>query len=58
MKFRIVKYYERYEAQVLKDGKYIHIGSPNGYFDVASAKLACERYKAELDDYIVEEFEL
>ncbi len=59
MKFRIIKYYDRYKAQVLdKNEEYHDIGSPTGYHDVNSAKNYCEIYKANIDDQIVEEFEL
>ena len=58
MKFRIVTYYDRYKAQVLKDDKYVNIGSPTGYYNIESAKEACETYKANFLSYVVEEFEL
>lgn len=59
MKFRIVKYYDRYEAQFLnKKGEYVHIGSPNGYYSVEEAKRCCKRFKEEMEDQVVEEFEL
>ena len=67
MKFRIIKYYERYKAQVY-DGKFfdgrkwredwIGIGSPTGYPDVESAKKSCEAHKKGQENRIVEEFEL
>lgn len=58
MKFRIIRYYERYQPQVLKDGKYVNIGSPNGYSTVTEAKAQCKFYKYCEDDKVVEEFEL
>ena len=66
MKFRIVRYYERYRVQVCQqrhNGVYlyddwINIGSSNGYPDVHSAKQYCKAYKDSLFEKIVEEFEL
>lgn len=59
MKFRIVKYYDRYEAQVLdENGKYTHIGSPTGYATIDDARNCCKVYKEISDKKIVEEFEL
>jgi hypothetical protein len=58
MKFRIVKYYERFKAQVLKDGEYVDIGSPTGYANVTEAKMHCEVYKFREEANVVTEFEL
>lgn len=60
MKFRIIKYYERYRAQVFdkKIDEYVDIGSPTGYASVEEAKSYCRLYKKKLDDKIVDEFEL
>ena len=67
MKFRIIKYYDRYVAQVCKrevyngcqwEDKWEDIGSPNGYCDVESAKRYCQEYKNAREEIIVEEFEL
>lgn len=58
MKFRIIRYYERYQPQVFEDGKYKDIGLPNGYSTVTEAKAQCKFYKICEDAKIVEEFEL
>ena len=58
MRFRIVKYYDRFQAQVYKNGEYIDIGPPNGCATVALARIECENYKFRQDDKIVDEFEL
>lgn len=60
MKFRIIKYYERYKPQVFSDksNEYINIGNPPGYATAEEAEYYCWRYKAENDDIIVKEFEL
>lgn len=59
MKFRIIKYYERYKAQAaVEEGKYTDIGSPTGYHSVEEAKLYCKVFKNNIDNKIVEEFEL
>lgn len=58
MKFRIIRYYERYQPQVFEDDKYRNIGLPNGYATVKDAKEQCSFYKACEDDKIVDEFEL
>lgn len=58
MKFRIIKYYDRYQAQVYKNDKYIDIGSPNGYSTVTEAEMECKVYKFCEDDKVVKEFEL
>lgn len=57
MKFRIIKYYDRYKAQLFKD-EWIDIGSPTGYSDINSAKQYCKYYKKVQEKKIVEEFEL
>ena len=60
MKFRIIRYYDRYKAQVFvdKDKDYIDIGSPTGYRDVYEAEDYCRMYKATKEEKIVKEFEL
>ena len=59
MKFRIIKYYDGYGAQVLdEDGKYKDIGSPSGYRSKEDAKCFCLVYKQQHQINIVEEFEL
>ena len=67
MKFRIIKYYDRYVAQVLVndyfdgcsyEGEWENIGSPNGYYSVEHAKNYCKEYKGAKDSKIVELFEL
>lgn len=59
MKFRIVRYYDRFTTQVWKDTYgWVDIGSPNGYHSVDAAKQYCQKYKAEQEDYIVEQFEI
>ena len=57
MKFRIIKYYNRYKAQLFKD-EWIDIGSPTGYYDINSSKKYCKEYKEAQEEKIVEEFEL
>ena len=57
MKFRIIKYYDRYKTQVLTKGEWTDIGSPTGYYSVSSAKLACYDYKQAEEDKIIEEFD-
>ena len=59
-KFRIIKYYDRFKAQVYnqKEDKYYDIGSPTGYSTPEQAKSACEVYKHDQEARIVEEFEL
>ncbi len=66
MKFRILKYYDRYQAQICDEvlnglkwqNKWINIGSPTGYATVDEARNYCKLHKATLDDRVVEEFEL
>ena len=59
IKFRIIKYYDRFRAQKLgDDGEWYTIGNPPGYATPEAAKNACIAYKKEMDDWIVEEFEL
>ena len=58
MKFRIVKYYERYKAQVYVKERWVDIGLPTGYHNIESAKDYCGTYKQSIEDPIVEEFEL
>lgn len=58
MKFRIIRYYDRYKAQVFNGDSYVDIGSPTGYFTVESAKEYCATYKQTKEDRVVEEFEL
>ena len=58
MKFRIVKYYDRFKAQVLENGEYVDIGSPTGYANVTEAKMHCEVYKFCEEANVVTEFEL
>lgn len=58
MKFRIIKYYDRYKAQVLKNGEYINIGSPTGYSTVTEARMYCTVHNLNEDSKVVEEFEL
>lgn len=58
MKFRIIRYYDRYLAQVLKDDKYVNICSPAGYCSIKDTKDACRIYKENAECSIVEEFEL
>ena len=57
MKFRIIRYYNRYRTQLFKD-EWINIGSPNGYYDIQTAKKYCQQYKDAQEEMIVEEFEL
>ena len=59
-KFRIMKYYDRFRAEVYNEKKdeYYEIGSPTGYPTPEAAKLACKNYKRDQEDKIVEEFEL
>lgn len=57
MKFRIIRYYDRYKVQLFED-EWIDIGSPNGYYDKDTAKKYCQRYKEAQEEKIVEEFEL
>ena len=65
MKFRIIKYYDRYKAQVFNGERYngyqwedewIDIGSPTGYYNIESAKDYCEVYKNAQEEKVVEEF--
>ena len=59
MKFRIVRYYDYYKPQVLKnDGEYEDIGSSTGYPSVHEAKYHCRVYNDLEEGRIVEEFEL
>ena len=67
MKFRIIKYYERYKPQVKAKDKFngvywedswVDIGMPTGYYDTSAAKEACRAYKEEHEEKVVEEFEL
>ena len=59
LKFRIVKYYDRFEAQIQDQmyGNWKHIGSPTGYATPEEAKDFCQQYKRDVDK-VVEEFEL
>jgi hypothetical protein len=66
MTFRIIKYYDRYKAQILKnrfngrwlEEDWVDIGSTTGYTTVEDAKQWCKYYKASLDAKVVEIFEL
>ena len=58
MKFRIVKYYERYKPQAFICEEYMDIGSPTGYHSIEDAENYCKQYKAAMEDNIVKEFEL
>ena len=58
MKFRIIKYYDRYKAQVIKNNEYIDIGSPTGYSTVTEARMYCAVHKFDEESKVVEEFEL
>lgn len=58
MKFRIIKYYDRYKAQVFKGNEYVDIGSPTGYSTVTEAHMYCVVHKVNEDSHVVEEFEL
>lgn len=67
MKFRIIKYYDRFQPQILSNqwwdgwawkGEWSNIGSPNGYSTVEDAKGFCQLYKKEKEEKIVEIFEL
>ena len=58
MKFRIIRYYERYQPQVFENNEYKNIGLPNGYATIVEARAQCASYKAYEDIRIVEEFEL
>ena len=67
MKFRIIRYYERYMAQVFKgetyngyswEDEWMNIGSPNGYHSIEDAKNYCQEYKNYKEEKIVEVFEL
>lgn len=63
MKFRITRYYDRFQPQVWdeeseKKDKYINIGPPNGYATVYQAREYCQIYINALKEKIVDEFEL
>ena len=64
MKFRIIRYYDRYQPQVLKqkgyhfEDQWIGIGLPNGYATIDEARNCCKVHKKTSDEKIVEEFEL
>ena len=57
MKFRIIRYYDRYKAQLFED-EWINICSPTGYYDIDGAKQCCQQYKDAHNEEVVEEFEL
>lgn len=48
MKFRIIRYYERYQPQVFEDGKYKDIGLPNGYSTVTERLWKSSNYKKHI----------
>ena len=67
MKFRIIKYYDRYKTQICNkeiyngyqwEDEWVDIGSPTGYYNIESAKDYCKAYKEAQEVKIVEEFEL
>lgn len=63
MKFRIIRYYDRFQPQVWdeeieKKNKYINIGSPNGYYTVDEARSFCHTYMNNFKEKIIDEFEL
>lgn len=67
MKFRIIKYNNRYCPQVKDkefyngyqwEDKWVNIGYSDGYSCIEVARLYCEEYKNEHLEEVVEEFEL
>lgn len=61
MKFRIIRYYERFKPQVLSetnDREWCDLGEPTGYPTPESAEEVCLMYKQRAVSRIVKEFEL
>ena len=60
MKFRIIRYYERYKPQILSDidGAWYDLGEPTGYPTRDSAREACINFKHSITSTVVEEFYL
>ena len=59
MKFRILKYHDRYRIQVaIDEDKYMDVGSPAGYNSIEAAELHCKILKDKLEEKVVKEFEL
>ena len=64
MTFRIIRYYDRFRAQVRKSqsvptkDEWQNIGLPNGYATIDEARNCCKVYKETSDYKVVEVFDI